>query len=241
MKHLKYFESTSEPTLKEKLESIVDMAYYLFDNDMKGDLNNFIGNCSVLFTGCVDIKGGFWSAKYPKRFYRFDIDCFINKLDDAHRKEEKLSQVEELYKLSLIKRHQHTIKDVEKLIKPLINMESYGEDIIEDYEIKPYFNGWKKKPCFSIKLLFKPDIYYIDKHQVEELWNTIQGSWRQEEIKYAKEEIKEVEKEFYYLLNELKDELKKMNLNNLGFSNFETSEYTHLGKFFYINVLLEES
>ena len=43
MRYLKYFESNNIE-LREKLESIESMAYYLFDNDMKDELNNYIGD-----------------------------------------------------------------------------------------------------------------------------------------------------------------------------------------------------
>jgi hypothetical protein len=56
IKYLKYYESNDIPSLREKLESIVNMANYLFDNDMLSELNNYVGECRVLFSGYIEVR-----------------------------------------------------------------------------------------------------------------------------------------------------------------------------------------
>lgn len=60
MKYLKYFkESVDNISLKDKLESIVSMYEYLWQEGIDPDsLNNFTGNCSVLFVGCTKVNKG---------------------------------------------------------------------------------------------------------------------------------------------------------------------------------------
>ena len=58
MKYLKYFESQSEPNLKEKIDSIVSMYQYLWDLGIGDSLGNFTGECSIIFTGFIDHNSG---------------------------------------------------------------------------------------------------------------------------------------------------------------------------------------
>lgn len=62
MIYLKYFESSSDVTLREKLESIVNMAKYLWSIDAGDSLGGFYGKCNVLFLYCSEIQSG-WSRE----------------------------------------------------------------------------------------------------------------------------------------------------------------------------------
>ena len=238
MKHIKHFESLSEVDIREKIESIVDMAYYLFDNDMTDTLNNFIGECHTLFMGCSQINRGFTSHKYPKRFYTFDIDCFLKSIDKSYKKEEKLKKIDKLYELSKIKRFKHTTDDIEKILTPIFKIKSYGEDIIESYKIRKYFNSQKKKPGFSIYLIIK-DIYYLDKSKVDTLISNYLNIYTKEELKMIKKELKEIENDFYYLKDYITEEIEKLDLEKLGFS-FSTCDFTHLREFYKLSIFIEE-
>jgi hypothetical protein len=157
MKYLKYFkESQSEITLKEKLESIVSMYQYLWSNNVDPDsLGNFTGQCSVLFIGCMSVNRGWSISKKEGRPYEFDVDCLLKKLETDYRKEEKLQNIEGLYKKSLSKRYNVTKEEIYKLLEPLINAELFNEKIITNCDIRTYYQASFKDgtsyPSFSIE------------------------------------------------------------------------------------------
>lgn len=123
MKHLKYFkESTSEITIKEKLESIVSMYEYIWEKGLDPDsLNNLTGNCSVLFVGCTKVNKGWNISKKDGRPYEFDIDCLLKRLETDYRRQEKLESIEDLYKLSLITRSKYSKGEIESILSPVLN------------------------------------------------------------------------------------------------------------------------
>lgn len=242
MKFLKYFkESTQEPTLKEKLESIVDMAYYLFDNDAKDSLNNFIGNCSILFTGYLDIRGAFWRAKYPKRFYRFEVDELLNMLETGKDKkgrhvmtEDKLKQIEELYPLSKLKRHTYTKEEIEKMLLPVFDLELFENKIIIKHTIELYYNSWEKKPGYALKLFLDEELFELDFSKIARIKDEVYDTTKKRKL------LQTVENHFYRYYNMIKSKLQELNLESKGLK-LSLSENTHLNKYDYIYLTLLES
>jgi hypothetical protein len=231
MKYLKYFkESQSEITLKEKLESIVMMYQYLWSNHIDPDsLGNFTGKCSVLFTGCMTVNRGWNISKKEGRPYEFDVDCLLKKLETDYRKEEKLENIEELYKSSIIPRFKHTKEEIEQFLSPVLNLEVTGDKIIKSYEIDPYFN-WIKKPCFSIKCKLNEEFLTMDEQEVE----IKKGSEY-----FDRKDFKEIENEFYSCKRLIKSKIEELDLQKIGFK-FSMDDNSHLSLYFSFYIRLVE-
>lgn len=232
MKHLKYFkESISEITLREKLESIVSMYQYIWSNQVDPDsLEYFTGKCSVLFLGCTQVNKGWNISKKNGRPYEFDIDCLLKRLETDYRKEEKLQNIEELYKLSLIPRFKHTKQQIEEFLSPVLDLVVTGDKIIKSYEIEQYFNGWTKKPCFSIKCKLNEEFLTMDEHEVE----VKKGNGY-----FDRNDFREIENEFYSIKRLIKSKIEELNLQNIGFS-FSMYDNSHLGIYFDFTIHLVE-
>ena len=229
MKHLKYFkESQSEITLKDKLESIVNMYQYLWSNQVDPDsLGNFTGKCSVLFTGCMQVNKGWNISKKEGRPYEFDVDCLLKKLETDYRKEEKLNNIEELYKLSVIPKFKHTKEEIEKFLSPVLNLEITGAKIIKEYKIESYFNSWRKKPSFLIKCKLNDEFLTMDEADFDRHGST------------NRRDFKELEDEFYSYYKLVKIKLSELEINKLE-CVFNMDNNTHLLDFFNFTIRLEE-
>lgn len=234
MKHLKYFkESTSEITLKEKLESIVSMYEYIWENGFDPDsLGNLTGNCSVLFVGCTKVNSDWNISKKGGRPYEFDIDCLLKRLETDYRRQEKLEKIEELYKLSLTPRYKYSKEDIESILSPVLNLEVTGGKMIKSYEIKPYIDMWRKKTCFNVKCKLNEEFLTMDEQEVE---------WKKRANKYEGEinDFREIEKEFYSCRRLIISKIEKLNLQKIGLS-FHTYDNTHLSLYFELAIMLEE-
>ena len=230
MKHLKYFkESQSEITLKDKLESIVNMYQYLWSNQVDPDsLGNFTGKCSVLFTGCMQVNKGWNISKKEGRPFEFDVDCLLKKLETDYRKEEKLKNIEELYKLSIIPKFKHTKEEIEEFLSSVLNLEVTGDKIIKSYEITPYFDGWYKKPCFSIKCKLNEEFLTMDEQEVE----VKKGNGY-----FDRNDFREIESEFYSCKRLIKSKIEELNPQKIGF-NFYVDDNSHLGLYFDFTIRL---
>ena len=205
MKYLKYFESISDPTLRDKLESIVSMYNYICDRVVDHDsLEHFYGECIVLFVGCgkTNRKHAYFDTE-GRSLYRqiVDIDCLIKKLETHYRKEEELAKIEELYKKSLSERYIITNDDLVEILNPVLEADLFGGKIVTEYKIRPYFGmKWiegKYYPYFEIAM-------NID----EELITVANGQSKEEK-----------EREFYFVkktlskpLFEIKDKLSELGL-----------------------------
>lgn len=230
MKHLKYFkESQSEITLKDKLESIVNMYQYLWSNQVDPDsLGNFTGKCSVLFTVCMQVNKGWNISKKEGRPFEFDVDCLLKKLETDYRKEEKIKNIEELYKLSIIPRFKHTKEEIEEFLSPVLNLEVTGDKIIKSYEITTYFDGWYKKPCFSIKCKLNEEFLTMDEQEVE----VKKGNGY-----FDRRDFREIENEFYSCKRLIKSKIEELNPQKIGF-NFYVDDNSHLGLYFDFTIRL---
>lgn len=228
MRYLKHFESVSEPTMREKLESIAEMAYYLMDNDMLGELGKFIGNCSVLFTGCIDVRGGFYSLKHPKRMYRFEIDKFLDRLEGSYDRDKKIKSIDDLYKLSLIPKHSDTEEDIEKLVSPVTGMSFFGGKIFESHKIKKYMNTWRKMPGWQIEMKLKDDVMDTEftNKEIQKFIGIKKGAMDYG-VSYeeAEEGLKEVEKDFYKVYLQIKRKIDSMSFGKYGAEVFESSYF----------------
>jgi hypothetical protein len=233
MKHLKYFkESQSEITLKDKLESIVNMYQYLWSNKINPDsLRNFTGNCSVLFTGCMTLNRGWDISKKEGRPYEFDVDCLLKKLENDYRKEEKLKNIEVLYKLSIIPKFKHTKEEVEQFLSPVLNLEVTGDKIIKSYEIEPYFSGWDKKACFTIMCNINEEFLPMDELDVE---------IKKDNGYFDRKYFKEIEDEFYSCERLIKSKIHELDLQKFGLQFSSMDDNTHLGLYFKFNIRLLE-
>lgn len=222
MRYLKYFEDVNHPTLREKLESIVSMYNYLCDNDMGDSLNNFVGACSVLFIGNLEVNSG-WSFGSKVRPYTFDIGGFLSSLESAYRKDEKLARVEELYTLSKYERFDKTKKDIEGILKPFLETEMFGGRLIEKYKIEQYYNDWLKKPCFGVKLYLDGDLLPFSKDEV-----------------IPDSDIEDMKNECLHIVRILKIEMDKitdvLSKNNLLYEFYEN---TYFNKFHEVHLRLK--
>jgi hypothetical protein len=230
MKHLKYFkESQSEITLKDKLESIVNMHQYIWSNQVDPDsLGGFTGQCSVLFTGCMQVNKGWNISKKEGRPFEFDVDCLLKKLETDYRKEEKLRNIEKLYKLSIIPRFKHTKEEIEEFLSPVLNLEVTGDKIIKSYEITPYFDGWYKKPYFSIKCKLNEEFLTMDEQEVE---------FKKGNGYFDRSNFREIESEFYSCKRLIKSKIEELNSQKIGF-NFYMDDNSHLGLYFDFTIRL---
>jgi len=231
MKYLKYFkESQSEITLKEKLESIVMMYQYLWSNHIDPDsLGNFTGKCSVLFTGCMTINRGWNISKKEGRPYEFDVDCLLKKIETDYRKEEKLKNIEELYKSSIIPRFKHTKEEIEQFLSPVLNLEVTGDKIIKSYEINPFFNSWRKKPSFLIKSKLNDEFLTMDEQEVE---------IKKRNGYFDRKYFKEIEDEFYSYKRLIKSKIEELDLQKIGYK-FTMDDMSYLGLYFSFTIRLE--
>jgi len=232
MKYLKYFkESQSEITLKDKLESIVNMYQYLWSNHIDPDsLGNFTGKCSVLFTGCMTINRGWNISKKEGRPYEFDVDCLLKKIETDYRKEEKLKNIEELYKSSIIPKFHYTKEEVEQFLSTVLNLEVTGDKIIKSYEINSYFNGWNKKACFSIRCKLNEEFLTMDEQEVE----IKKGNGY-----FDRKDFKEIEDEFYSCKRLVRSKIEELDLQKTGLK-FSMDDNSHLGLYFNFHIRLEE-
>ena len=235
MRYLKYFESQTEVSLKEKLETIVDMCEYLWLIDAADSLEGFYGQCSSLFIGCLQHNQG-WKrgVKMP---YQFDIDCLINKLETSdYKKQEKLESIEKLYYLSTTaKKARHTKSEIRELLQPILDYEIVGGKVIDSVEIEQFYN-WQKQPTFSVKLLINEDELSYDKSQIEDLYR----EFDQHASMVAKKKLKEIEKEFYKLKELLMTELKKINFGSHGLEIENTYDYVQFGRLNDFTIHLKE-
>ncbi len=221
MKYIKYFkESVDNISLKDKLESIVSMYEYLWQEGIDPDsLNNFTGNCSVLFVGCTKCK-----RKKDGRPYEFDIECLLKKLDNDYRKEEKLQKIEELYKLSLVSKFRHTKEEIEQFLSSVLNMKVTGAKVIKSSKIEQYINGWTKKPCFSIKCRIDDEFLPMDEVDVR-------GKNRKE--------LEELEDEFYSYYRLIYTRLSELNPREIGYT-FSMNNNSHNLDFYNFYIRLEQ-
>ena len=246
MIYLKYFESTdSNTTLKEKLESIVDMAYYLFDNNMKDSLSNYIGNCSVLFTGACDISRGFWRNKYPLRFYMFDVDQLVKIIESGLSNgrhvttNDKIELIDKLYKLSKVERFSDAISDIEHMLEPLTSLKSAGKELFKNHSIGRFYRTiWansKYLPCYDLKLKFEDDIFGLSSSQINNLRTNFIFNGNNVSDKEAKDILSDTESEFYSYMRYIK---MKINNMNMGKYEFEIIDNSHLKDFYNLCILL---
>lgn len=220
MKFLKYFESQTEVSLKQKLESIVDMCEYLWSVDDADSLEGFYGKCSAIFTGCLQHNQG-WkrSGKMP---YQFDIDCLINKLETSdYRKQEKLETIERLYYLSTTaKKATHTKSEIRELLQPILDYEIVGGKVIDSVEIEQFYN-WQKQACFSIRFHINEEELSYDKSQIEQLYQHASID--------AKKKLKEIEKEFFRIKDLIKAKLKLIDFKTHNLEIDRTYDSSNFG------------
>jgi len=232
MKYLKYFESTTEKTLREKLESIVNMCDYLWSIDTADSLNGYLGKCSVLFTGCLDVNRG-WSRGGLKP-YEFNIDCLVDKLQTSeYRRQEKLESVEELYKLSLVKRFNHTKEEIEEILEPVFNFKLIGYKVISSFRISQHYS-WVKRPTFTISVTIDEEELQYDKDQISQFFN--QKNYDKE----SKDVINQLHKEFYRLNILISGLVKRLDLKSHGLEYESCGNNTHLGNFSEFSFFLKE-
>lgn len=229
MRYLKYFESQTEVSLKEKLETIVDMCEYLWSIDAADSLEGFYGKCSSLFLGCLQHNQG-WKRgiKMP---YEFDIDCLINNLETSdYKKQEKLETIERLYYLSTTaKKATHTKSEIRELLKPVLDYEILGGKVIDSVEIEQFYN-WQKQACFSIRFHINEDELSHDKSEIEQLYREFDHYASMD----AKKKLKEIEKEFFRIKDLIKSQLKLIDFksHNLEInSTYDSSSFGDLNTF----------
>jgi hypothetical protein len=240
MKYLKYYESNYIPSLREKLESIVDMVNYLFDNNLLSDLNGYFGECSVLFSETIEVRSG---RKSQRRPYHYDIDHFIKKLDSSYKKEKKLKLIETLYKLSLTNRHSYKESYFEKLFSPLMEFKVFGGKLFSNFSIEKFFSLiWVNsiyKPTYRVEFEISNDILYythdeIDKLKVN-LSNTKYSPYgRDEELSST---LKDIKSDFFKIYNMFKNEVLKLNLSEF---DVEFKDYTTWDNYRKVSIILTE-
>ena len=227
MRYLIYFkESNSEISIEDKIESIISMYNYICDKDMTDSLNNYVGDCCLLFL--YNLK--FNRINSRKKPYILDGDGLANRLRTTEYKlEEKLELLDKLYKLSKIKRFEKTKEEIEEIFKPIFDIEIFGSKIISNYEIEQYFNGWRQKACFLIKISIDETFMSMDKIEFEE-----------KKSKMEKGLLKEFQNEFYKLKNLIKRIILNLNLGDHGIRNIEYDDNTHLSDYYHFRIRMEE-
>ena len=235
MRYLKYFESQTEVSLKQKLESIVDMCDYLWSIDAADSLEGFYGKCSALFSSCLDINQG-WS-RGGRKPYEFNVDCLVDKLETSdYRRKEKLESIERLYYLSTTaKKSTHTKSEIRELIQPILDYEIFGGKVVDNIEITQHYN-WHKQPTFSVKISINADELSYDKDQNKDLYR----DFHEHASMDAKKKLKEIEKEFYRLKELLKTEFKKINFDSHGLEIESTYDYAQFGELNDFTIHLKE-
>jgi hypothetical protein len=225
-------ESISDISIKEKLESIVTMCDYLWSIDTADSLNGFYGKCSALFTGCLDVNRG-WSSGGLKP-YEFNIDCLVDKLQTSeYRRQEKLESVEELYKLSLVKRFNHTKEEIEEILEPVFNFKLIGYKVISSFRISQHYS-WVKRPTFTISVTIDEEELQYDKDQISQFFN--EREWNKE----SKNTINQLNKEFYRLTTLISGLVKNLDLKSHGLEYESCGNNTHLGNFSEFSFFLKE-
>lgn len=147
--------------------------------------------------------------------------------DPNHRKyKERIETIEELYKKSLSQRFKHSIDDIKKLIKPVLDY-GVGEDkVIDKYEISQYYD-WHKSPSFSIKL-------YIHEDEFSDDYNVIKSTHEVDRAKY-----RQFENEFYRIRKSIRFVVNKIDFesNGLIIESFGDN-MTHIGdlNYFYLRI-----
>lgn len=235
MKYLKYFESQEEVTLRQKLESIVDFADYLWLIDASDGLENYYGECSTLFLGCLEHNSG-WKRR-GKKPYEFNVDCLIQKFETSfYKKDEKLELIEKLYKTSIIPRFKNTVEEIKKILEPISELKVLGYKIIESIEIFQHYN-WLKKPCFKAKIEINEDELSIDREDIKRLF--IGG--REYGIEGDKKKFREVEKEFYRIKSMVKSEISKIDFISHGLKIENDYDSSTFGDLSTISLILQET
>jgi hypothetical protein len=229
MKYLKYFESQSEPSLKEKLESIVSMYQYLWDLGIGDSLANFTGECSTIFTGFIDNNRGWKSG--GKSPYTFKIEDFIKAVDNdkVYGLDRKMETINRLYTLSKSTRFTDTEEDIEKMIRPILDMRNFGEQIIKSHKISRYYNGWSMKPCYNVEIKLNDELFIHSDDQIYDWGQVLSFSTNREEYDDAKSKLREVEKELYQIVRSIKSKANTLNIKydvevhtRSSFSNFDS-------------------
>lgn len=229
MKYLKYFESNDASSfkiedLRLKLISIIDMLNYLWSNNMGDTLNNFTGECSILFSGDpLSIRNG-WSINDSIPPYNLDIESLLSVLKHKeYGREDKLERIEKLYKLSKSERFKDSKSEIREKLSPVLNYEIFGGRMIEKFKIDQYYN-WLQKPCFSIKIELHNDLFEVD------------STARSQRIK-NKEIIKSLESDFNRYRDIIESEIKKLHINY----KVNIHDYSYSKDFFSLMILLESS
>jgi|GEM_PF-4534903 len=165
--YLESFDHFENISLREKLESIVNMYEYLCEFDMMDSLDNYIGRCSILFLGNLKVNIGKEKKENKNQPYKFDIGGLLNKLKiKSPRNSEKIEIVEKLYSLSKVKKFDKTKDDVLELISPILNLTMSGYKIIDHFIIEQYYDGLHKNPCFCVKLYFDEELLSLTKDEI---------------------------------------------------------------------------
>jgi len=212
MKYLKYFESQSEPNLKEKIDSIVSMYQYLWNLGIGDSLGNFTGECSTIFTGFIDHNSGWRKGGKPP--YSFKVDEFIDAVnnDKVYGMDRKMETINKLYRLSLSTRYTDTEEDIEKMIRPILDMRNFGEQIIKSHKISRYYNGWSMKPCYNVEIKLNNELFIHSDDQIYDWGQVLSFSTNREEYDDAKSKLHEVEKELYQIVRSIKSKSNTLNI-----------------------------
>ena len=216
MKYLKYFESQSEPNLKEKLDSIVSMYQYLWDLGIGDFLGNFTGECSTIFTGFIGHNSG-W-RKGGKAPYSFKVDEFIDAVnnDKVYGMDRKMETIDKLYRLSLSPRYTDTEEDIEKMIRPILDMKNFGEQIVKSHKISRYYNGRYMRPCYKVDLVLNDELFLYADIEIQDYKSIYDTSINREERKDAESKLREVDKELYQIVRSVKSKLNTIDLGKYG-------------------------
>lgn len=220
MRYIKYFES-KDPTIEEKVYSISGMFTYLCDNDMvDGELDNFVGRCSVLFMGCLDTVHEFRFGKtkgIPP--YILDTSCLLDKIENNKLPETRLKYLDALYEFSLYPKFIKNLNDIEIILKPLFEFEVVGGNLISKHKISMCYNMDRKKPLFSVEIGLDEENFILDQKDAYKL--ILKTNKSKNDI----EKIKHLSDDFNHYKKIIKDIIKEINLDQYG---FEVSIYDNV-------------
>jgi len=185
MRYLKTFES-SEPTIREKVERLVEIYNYLWDNHIE-DPENLTGKLSVIFMA--------YAKPLPHSTfgnpYEFMIDKLITNLETkSYRREEKIGSINELYnKMKDIPKFDRTGRDIYSMMLPLIEAEVDGGKLFTNNYNIAYcytydFRYSKYIANYLLKLRIDEEYYDISPDQAHRLSNKDRAQYETMFYKY---------------------------------------------------------
>ena len=83
-----------------------------------------------------------------------------------------METINRLYTLSKSTRFTDTEEDIEKMIRPILDMRNFGEQITKSHKISRYYNGWSMKPCYNVEIKLNDELFIHSDDQIYD-WSSV--------------------------------------------------------------------